>query len=74
MSQAWNGSASDIHLIKYDTDFNMLADEIVNTFSSPWSTPFTFAINVDPETRNLIAINYSSSNGFTYYAMPDTDW
>ncbi|MCD6216525.1 hypothetical protein J7L05_01555 [bacterium] len=74
MSQAWNGSSSDIHLIKYDTDFNMLADEIVNTFSSPWSSPFTFAINIDPETRNLIAINYSSSNGFTYYEMPDTDW
>jgi hypothetical protein len=77
MYQTWNGTACDVHLMKLDTDFNILADNIVQTISGPWTTPFALAINTDPVKRNFIAIDMDMSvplNDFFYYTMPSSDW
>ena len=77
MYQKYNGSANDVHLMKIDSEFNILADEIVQTISDPWKTPFDIAINTDSTGRNLIGIDmhYSSPfNDFLYYSMPGSDW
>ena len=77
MYQVYNGTANDVHLMKLDTDFNILADNIVQTVSGAWQSPFALAINTDPVTRNFIAIDMDLSgplNDFFYYTMPSSDW
>ncbi len=77
MYQKWNGTSSDIHLMKMDTDMNILADEIMTDIVDPWSSPFGMTINTDPDLRNLIMIDYNLDqprNDFHYYSMPASDW
>ena len=77
MYQKWNDPVSEIHYMKLDSDFNILADEVLHDSTDPWFTPFAFTINTDPDNRNLIAIDYNQSeprNDFHYYTMPVADW
>ncbi len=74
--ERWNGEANDVHLMKIDTDFNVLADVIVQTIGDSWMTPHAYSINTDPEKRNVIAIDMHYQipfNDFFYYTMP-ADW
>jgi hypothetical protein len=77
MYQRYNGVSTDVHLMKLDTEFNILTDDILHAIGDPWSTPFAMAINTDPTLRNLIMIDYNLNpprNDFHYYTMPTSGW
>jgi len=59
------------HVMKFDTDFNILADEIMDIPTVPWS----LAINTDPTPRNVLMDNYDTPyNDFWYFSMPASGW
>jgi len=77
MYQTWNGTACDVHLMKLDTDFNILADNIVQTEPEAFKSAFALAVNTDQTTRNFLSIDmhYAAPfNDFFYYSMPSSDW
>ncbi len=76
MYQAWDGEVQ-VHLMRLDTDLNILNDEIVGPPLGPWYAPHAIAINTDPDLRNLISIDMSGSapyNDFSYWTMPTSGW
>ena len=77
MYQTWNGTDVDVNLMRLDTDFNILADEIIQSGFGLWDNPHAIAINVDPDLRNLVALDMLSSgphNDFIYFNMPASGW
>ena len=76
MYQTWDGSIH-VHLMRIDTEFNILNDVIVGPSYGSWDNPHCMAINVDPDLRNIIMIDMDSSqpfNDFFYYTMPSEGW
>ena len=71
MYQIFVSSAVEVHLMKFDTDFNILADEILTIPTAPQS----LAINTDPTLRNVLMDNYDEPyNDFWYFSMPVSGW
>ncbi|MFH1676559.1 MAG: hypothetical protein ABIC40_05995 [bacterium] len=65
------------HLMRLDTDLNILNDYMFMDGWDPWDNPHAFAINTDPDNRNLIMIDmhYSAPfNDFFYFPMPTEGW
>lgn len=76
MYQAYSGSV-DTHLMRLDTDFNILDDQITGPGSGGWDTAHAYAFNVDADNRNLIMIDMNSAgsyNDFYYFTMPSSAW
>ena len=74
--QTWDGQLN-IHLMRLDTDMNILNDEIVVSGLGAWDNPHAFAMNVDADNRNLISIDMDSAqpwNDFAYFPMPTSGW
>ena len=76
MYQTWDGSIH-VHLMRIDTDLNVLNDVILGPDFGSWDNPHCMAINVDPDLRNLIMIDMDSAlprNDFFYMPMPSEGW
>ncbi len=77
MYQTWSGQV-DTHMMRLDTDLNILSDDIMLVGSGSWNVPQAIAINTDPVLRNIIAIDMESTfgtyNDFFYFDMPATGW
>jgi len=74
--QTWSGQV-DNHLMRIDTDFNVLSDEIIGAGFGSWDNPHAIAFNVDDDNRNLIAIDMASAiphNDFYYFTHPASGW
>jgi hypothetical protein len=76
MYQTWTGQIN-VHLMRLDTDFNILNDETVQSGVGAWDNPHAIAINVDPDLRNIVALDMDSAqplNDFAYFTMPASGW
>ncbi len=76
MYQTWDGSVR-CHLMRMDTDFNVLNDDVVGPAFGAWDNPHAIAFNTDAEKRNLIGIDMEMSqpwNDFYYFSMPASGW
>jgi hypothetical protein len=76
MYQTWNGSSVDVHMMRLDSELNVLADEMILSGAGVWDNPHAFAVNTNTDNRNLISIDMDLStpyNDFDYFDMP-TGW
>ena len=77
MYQTWDGEVH-VHLMRLDTDLNVLNDMIVGPSYGSWDNPHCFAVNTDPDIRNIIMVDMegagSDYNDFFYYPMPAEGW
>ncbi|MCX6646192.1 MAG: hypothetical protein NTY09_07535 [bacterium] len=76
MYQTWDGSIH-LHLMRIDTDFNILNDVVLGPNFGSWDNPHCMAINTDPDLRNMIMIDMDSApphNDFFYFPMPSEGW
>jgi hypothetical protein len=67
----------EVHLMKMDTNLNILADDMVQTNSDMWDAPQAIGLNVDSDKRNIVSMDMAlggALNDFFYFPMPGSGW
>jgi len=75
--QVNSGGVFEDHIMKLDSDLNILADETVLVGGDMWDAPQSIAINIDSDLRNLVSMDMQlggALNDFYYFPMPSSGW
>jgi hypothetical protein len=74
---ATSSGVREVHVMRMDTNLNILADDMVQTDSDMWDAPMAIGLNVDTDKRNFVSMDMAlggALNDFFYFPMPGSGW